>query len=69
MKTDRNGCSTCPIGGEQYEDFEFQLRPGEKQVQYDYRHTNGVLFSTIATTLEAARKKRDAWLDLVGGKP
>lgn len=74
MKTDINGCSTCPIGSEQYEHYHSALnciKRGTKnncncikgtKVQYDYRHTNGKLFSTIANTLEICRKKRDKWL-------
>ncbi len=60
MKTDIQGCSTCPIGGEQYEDYiNFSGRP---MVQYDYRDTDGKLFSTVASSLESARSKRDLWL-------
>ena len=62
MKTDRNGCSTCPIGAEQWEEFEWSWRQGEKRVQYDYRHANGQLFSCVAPTLENARSRRDRWL-------
>ena len=29
--------------------------------QYDYRHTDGELFSTVAKTLEECRKRRDEW--------
>ena len=61
MKTDRNGCSTCPNGGEQYEEFAPSWRDGVA-VQYDYRTENGTLFSTVATTLEECRRRRDAWL-------
>lgn len=63
MKSDVNGCSTCPIGQEHYE--KFSARVGRKVIshyQYDYRHTDGQLFSTVADTLEKARKKRDEWL-------
>lgn len=63
MKTDVNGCSTCPIDQEQYE--KFKTRVGRKVItryQYDYRHTDGDLFSTVAKTPEDARKERDEWL-------
>lgn len=30
--------------------------------QYDYRHTNGELFSTIAKTLDECRRRRDEWI-------
>lgn len=61
MKTDVNGCSTCPPGGEQWEAFAPSWRDGTA-VQYDYRHPNGRLFSTVAPDLETARRRRDAWL-------
>lgn len=64
MKSDVNGCSTCPIGQEQYEEFRWSwMRDDEPaRVQYDYRHPNGRLFSTIAPDLETARERRDAWV-------
>lgn len=52
-----------------------KLKPGEehvekctfgaskdKYVEYDYRHTDGELYSTISHTVEKARAKRDIWL-------
>lgn len=60
MKTDKNGCSTCQPGKEQYETF---TRRGKKYVQYDYRTESGELFSTVAPTLDQCREKRDAWLN------
>jgi len=36
--------------------------PGTKLCQYDYRHTDGDLFSCIAETLDQCREKRDEWL-------
>ena len=63
MKSDVNGCSTCPIGQEQYERFTAKVgRKSKRMVQYDYRHTDGDLFSTVADTLDKARKERDEWL-------
>jgi len=64
MRSDRNGCSTCPAGEERFETFETKLRRGRKitAVQYDYRATSGELFSKVAPTLEDARTLRDAWL-------
>ena len=59
MKTDMNGCSTTPIGEERYE--RFKVKTGY-QYQYDYRSMNGELFSTVATTLDLCRKRRDEWL-------
>ena len=35
---------------------------GQIYYQYDYRHTDGELFSCVAPTLENARKRRDSWL-------
>ena len=64
MKTDINGCSTCQAGSEQYEEYTQKL--GHKVyhlVQYDYRHTDGELFSTVAPSLEEARKRRNIWLE------
>ena len=64
MKTDINGCSTCQAGREQYE--EYTHRSGRKvyhMVQYDYRHTDGELFSCCAPSLEEARRRRDAWME------
>lgn len=46
-------------GEEQYEQF----RRGRKMyVQYDYRDTDGKLFSTVKPTLAACREARDEWL-------
>ena len=64
MKTDLNGCSTCPIGQEQYEFYTIQ--GFGRQVQYDYRTKNG-FFSCVAPTLTIARKKRDRWLSKKAG--
>ena len=59
MNSDIKGCSTCPAGGEQFETFVIGSR---EYVQYDYRDPLGDLFSTIATSLEEARNRRDKWL-------
>jgi hypothetical protein len=65
MKTDINGCSTCQTGTEHYELFELTFA-GRKQnkyaYQYDYRHTNGKLFSIVRPTLEKCRQLRDEWI-------
>lgn len=60
MKSDINGCSTTKPGEEQYEYFSSD---GRDFVQYDYRTTDGVLFSCVAPTVGAARDRRDAWLE------
>ena len=65
MSMNLNGCTTCNTpGSEKYEAFTLRGLGGKpkKAVQYDYRHTNGELFSCVAPTLEAARQKRDNWL-------
>lgn len=63
MRTDIKGCSTCQAGSENYETFHIR-RPGRTitRVQYDYRHTDGKLFSCVAATLEDCRDRRDIWL-------
>lgn len=67
MKTDINGCSTCEAGREQYEFYNYHRPYGSRKtirlVQYDYRHTDGELFSCVAPSLEEARKRRDTWLE------
>ena len=59
-----NGISTCTEAGtEKYE--RFQLGIGRRKrtlVQYDYRHTDGELFSTVAKTLDECRRRRDEWI-------
>lgn len=50
-------------GQEQYETFTSRmLRKPSTYIQYDYRHTNGKLFSCVAKTLDDARARRDQWL-------
>ncbi len=60
-----NGISVCPTGEERYEFFNASARPrrAARFCQYDYRHTDGRLFSCVATTLERCREKRDYWLE------
>ena len=62
MKTDVNGCSTTKAGQEQYDFFYSKLARGDR-VQYDYRTPKGKLFSCVAASLDAARMKRDLWLE------
>jgi len=51
-----NGC-------EQHETFKWSRCFGKKtSVHYDYRHTNGKLFSCIKDTLDLCIQARDAWL-------
>ena len=62
---DEHGCSTCKVPGtENYEKYSYGTGRRKKTAyQYDYRHTDGELFSCCAPTLEACRKKRDEWLE------
>ena len=59
-----NGVTTTKANGqEQYETFNRKVCGKTKTCfQYDYRHTNGKLFSCVKTTLEACRTARDEWL-------
>ena len=49
-----NGCEQSEM---------FGMFNGRQLCQYDYRHTNGELFTTVAIDLKDARVKRDRWLD------
>lgn len=61
---DDKGCSVCTAGKENYTNYTSRVgRKPLKMVQYDYRHTDGELFSCVGRTLEACRLKRDAWLE------
>jgi len=51
----------CPPGKEKYDFFSAM---GRKRVQYDYRHKDGELFSCIANSLEAARARKQDWLNV-----
>lgn len=60
-KMTRNGVTTTNgLGQEQYE--KFRLGRVGMVFQYDYRHTDGELFSTVAQKLRTCRERRDAWL-------
>jgi hypothetical protein len=48
-------------GCEQYEEF-YSNALHRDLVQYDYRHTDGVLFSCVKRSLEDCRAARDRWL-------
>ena len=60
-----NGVSTCTEAGtEKYEKFQTGIgRRKRTLVQYDYRHTDGELFSTVAKTLAECRHRRDKWIE------
>ena len=60
-----NGVSTTTTPGtEHYETF-YSAHRGKKvsRVMYDYRHTDGELFSCVAPTLKECRQRRDEWLN------
>lgn len=63
-KLTANGVSTTTIPGtEQYEVFYTGYRSRRKKhYQYDYRHTDGELYSCVADTLNECRRRRDEWL-------
>jgi hypothetical protein len=58
----KNGCSVCRTGEEKYVKCVLGAFLGKIYYQYDYRHTDGELFSTLCETLEMCREKRDKWL-------
>ena len=64
-KMTANGVSTTTTPGtEQYEVFYTGYRSRRKKhYQYDYRHTDGELFSCVAPTLKECRQRRDEWLN------
>ena len=64
-KMTMNGVTTTTkLGQEQYETFVHKVGgKSKKYFQYDYRHTDGELFSCVKQTLEACRTARDAWLE------
>jgi hypothetical protein len=49
-------------GDEQYESFRSSINK-KTYCQYDYRHTDGKLFSCVKPTIEACRAARDSWLE------
>lgn len=63
-KLTANGVSTTTTPGtEQYEVFYTGYRTRRKKhYQYDYRHTNGELYSCVASTLKECTQRRDEWL-------
>lgn len=63
-KLTANGVSTTTIPGtEQYEVFYTGYRSRRKKhYQYDYRYTDGELFSCVAGRLKECRQRRDKWL-------
>jgi len=64
----QNGCSVCAKGEEKLYHIPPRTLPKSLFYQYDYRHKNGELFSTVAPTLEQCRSKRDKWIQKVNYK-
>ena len=59
-----NGVSTTTTPStEQYEAFYTGRSRRKKHYQYDYRHTDGELYSCVADTLSECRRRRDEWLN------
>jgi len=54
--------SNLAPGQEQYEEY-FSPTIKKKLVQYDYRDTDGKVFSCVRPTLEECRKAKDTWLE------
>ena len=59
-----NVVSTCTQAGtEKYEKSQTGIgRRKRTLMQYDYRHTDGELFSCVKPTLDERRAARDKWL-------
>lgn len=59
-----NGATTTKTPGqEQYSFFTRKVGgKSKKYCQYDYRHTDGELFSCVKPSLEACRAARDEWV-------
>ena len=59
----KNGVSITQTPGEE-KFVECRLAAFRRQIfyQYDYRHTDGELFSTVAKTLDVCRRRRDEWV-------
>lgn len=59
----KNGVSiTQTPGEEKYVKCCLGAFRGQIYFQYDYRHTDMALFSTVAKTLAECRKQRDEWI-------
>lgn len=56
---------SLPAGREQFEAFSSRVNRRDL-IQYDYRDSDGELFSTVAPSLEEARARRDTWLKVKG---
>ena len=63
---DNRGCSTCKAAGTEHWE-RYTACNKKRYYQYDYRHTNGELFTCVTPTLEECRVKRDNWLNMQEG--
>ena len=61
-KMTENGVTTTNAPGQEQYEYWTDLR-GREWCQYDYRHTDGTLFSWNAKTLEDCRQKRNEWIE------
>jgi hypothetical protein len=60
----RNGVSiTQALGEEKFVKYRPVAFKGRIFYQYDYRHTDVELFSTVAKTLAECRHRRDKWIE------
>ena len=60
----RNGVSiTQTPGEEKFVQFRSCAFGGRTFYQYDYRHTDRELFSTVAKTLAECRRRRNEWIE------
>jgi hypothetical protein len=50
-------------GEEQHERFQVPTRRNRFAYQYDYRNTDGELFSCARSTLKECRALRDQWIE------
>jgi len=62
-KADFKCTSTCQDGQEQYRKFCSGRNSGDPttMLQYDYRSTQGLLFSCVGKSLSICRNRRNRW--------
>ena len=61
----KNGVSTTrALGTENFETFAHPFVKNCNLIQYDYRHTNGQLFTCVGGSLKQCRERRNAWLHI-----
>ena len=65
----KNGVSiTQTPGEEKFVKYCLGAFRGQIYYQYDYRHTDGELFSCVKPTLDECRTAREKWLTAKEGK-